>query len=139
VTGAEDYSQTRGRELPGVTPGKVCGPSILSSSNDSLTFSLLSIKVYASGRGGAGNIRSPSREATIENKNALREEAQYVREHTNTDVPVCTSLALRLWKGLILSCYHRYPMDAVELETFPTHALVPAPVILELLLAILLP
>ncbi|PVG03722.1 hypothetical protein CPB86DRAFT_778808 [Serendipita vermifera] len=66
VTGVEDISQTRGRELPGVTPGKV----------------------YASGRGGAGNIRSPSRGDAIENRNALREEAQYVREHTNTDAPV---------------------------------------------------
>lgn len=66
--GPDDYSQSRGRELPQAQP--------------------VEQKVFSSGRGGAGNIRSPSRDAAIESRNALREEARYVREHTNTEAPV---------------------------------------------------
>lgn len=63
--GPDDYSQSRGRELPNVDQ-----------------------KVFSSGRGGAGNIRSPSRDNAIESRNALREEARYVREHTIAEAPV---------------------------------------------------
>jgi len=67
--GPDDYSQSRGRELP-------------ASTNTTEQ------KVFSSGRGGAGNIRSPSRDATIESRAALREEAKYVREHVNVEAPV---------------------------------------------------
>jgi len=66
--GPDDYSDSRGRELPAPVTEKA--------------------RVVGSGRGGAGNIRSPSRDAGIESRNALREEAKYVREHANADVPM---------------------------------------------------
>ncbi|KIM25642.1 hypothetical protein M408DRAFT_10282 [Serendipita vermifera MAFF 305830] len=70
--GPDDYSQSRGRELPATA----AAPHTEKP------------RIVQSGRGGAGNMRSPSREAGIESRNALREEAKYVREHTNTDIPV---------------------------------------------------
>jgi len=48
--------------------------------------------VIASGRGGAGNVRLPSRGAGVESINALREEAKYVREKAKGDAPVSSAL-----------------------------------------------
>lgn len=56
--------------------------------NCPLTILFFQVRIVGSGRGGAGNIRSPSRDAGIESRNALREEAKYVREHANGDIPV---------------------------------------------------
>ncbi|KAG8778768.1 hypothetical protein FRC15_010563 [Serendipita sp. 397] len=67
VAGPDDYSTTRGRELPPSATGE---------------------RVVTYGRGGAANHRSLSRDAVVESRNALKEEAKYVREHQNTDVPV---------------------------------------------------
>ncbi|KAG8791001.1 hypothetical protein FRC17_008821 [Serendipita sp. 399] len=66
--GPDDYSATRGRELP---PSSGTGERVV---------------VY--GRGGAANHRSLSRDAVAESRNALQEEAKYVREHQNVDAPV---------------------------------------------------
>jgi hypothetical protein len=43
-------------------------------------------------------MRSPSRDAAIETRNALREEAKYVREHTDAEAPV------RHHPPLVFSC-----------------------------------
>ncbi|KAG8799758.1 hypothetical protein FRC16_004391 [Serendipita sp. 398] len=67
VAGPDDYSNTRGRELPPSATGE---------------------RIVTYGRGGAANHRSLSRDAVVESRNALKEEAKYVREHQNTDVAV---------------------------------------------------
>lgn len=65
--GPDDYSLSRGRELP---------PPSNQTGN------------IGSGRGGAGNVYAPSRGAAVENISALREEAKYVRELAKGDAPV---------------------------------------------------
>jgi len=62
--GPDDFSPSRGRELPVI--------------GDALTHA---------GRGGAGNIRSPSRDADGERKYAAGVE-QYAREHRDPNAPV---------------------------------------------------
>lgn len=61
--GPDDFSVTRGREpRPSVVAGQVCRPShqLLSCVHRS------AFQVVSTGRGGVGNIRSPSRDITID-------------------------------------------------------------------------
>ncbi|KAG8798246.1 hypothetical protein FRC16_007639 [Serendipita sp. 398] len=62
--GPDDFSPTRGRELPSI--------------GDSITHT---------GRGGAANVRSPSKDAAGERAYAA-EVNQYVKDHTNPEAPV---------------------------------------------------
>lgn len=63
VKGPDDFSPSRGREVPAI--------------GNTLTHS---------GRGGAGNVRSPSRDAEG-NVKAAREVNEYVAAHQHTDAP----------------------------------------------------
>jgi len=102
----EDRSQSRGREQVWASSGRggagnirpsskstdptnrIPGPDDFSPSRGRELLNNVKNAIMSSGRGGAGNIRSPSRDAVVASQEAVREEAKYIKDHANPDIPV---------------------------------------------------